>query len=139
MKKEILFKIIIFAALMGLLISSYLTYSYYSHNSVVCVLGEKSTCNNVLNSKYSSLFFGLPNSLIGGLLFLALVVLSYLGIKNKKVNKPIFYLSLAAFLFDLMLAYITFFVIDSFCIWCFATWILIIIILMCSVLLKVIK
>ena len=103
MKNKILHKIMIFAAVMGLLISSYLTYSHYSHNSVVCVLGEKSACNDVLNSRYSSLILGLPNSLLGSLLFIALIILGHIGIKNAKFNEITFYLSVIATLFVLLL------------------------------------
>ncbi len=139
MKQETINKIIILAAIFGLLISAYLTYSHYANNNVVCVLGEKSTCNNVLNSKYSSLIFGLPNSLLGGLLFIIFIVLNYLGMKNKKLNVVNFYLSTFSFLFVLLLAYLTFFVIKSFCVWCFTSWILIILILVCSIIINRIK
>ena len=136
MKKN-LYKIIIFASLMGLIISSYLTYNYYADKSVVCVSDEhEKICDNVLKGPYTVLLFNIPNSVIGISGFFILFVLGYLGLKGKRIKNLMLILSSAALVFVLYLAYLVLFVIKSFCICCFTAWILIIIIFVCSILLK---
>jgi len=132
-----LYKIIIFSALLGLLISSYLTFSHYTNTSAVCITEEHiKTCNNVLNGPYAETIFNIPNSLIGVLGFVLFLILGYLGIKEKNVRDLMLLFSSISVLFVLYLAYLVFLVIRSFCIWCFAVWILIIIIFICSIFIK---
>ena len=132
-----LYKIIIFSALLGLLISSYLTYSHYAGTGAVCINEEHiKTCSNVLNGPYAETIFNIPNSLIGVLGFVLFLILGYLGIKEKNVRDLMLLFSSISVLFVLYLAYLVFLVIRSFCIWCFAVWILIIIIFICSIFIK---
>ena len=132
-----LYKIIVIASLIGLFVSSYLTYSYYAEKSVVCINKEHvNICDDVLNSSYSKLFFNIPNSLIGIFGFLLLLKLSYYGINGKDVKRLILFFSSVALLFVLYLAYLIFFVIKSACIWCFTSCSMIIIIFVCCLLIK---
>ena len=136
MRKRILYKIIIIASLMGLIISSYLTYVHYANQNVICTSSDVKKCNEVLDSPYATLFFDIPNSFIGAVGFFMLLILSYLSIKEKDVKNLILTLSTIALIFVFYFAYLVFFVINSFCIWCFTSWIMIVIIFICSLLLK---
>jgi len=130
MKKRV-YLIIIIMALIGLIISSYLTYTHYNEKNVVCVSNEHSiTCDAVLNGIYSSTF-NIPNSLIGLFGFLFLLILGLM-----KKDKLLLLFSSIALVFMLYLAYLILFVIKSFCIWCFVAWIIVIIIFVCSLILK---
>ena len=82
MKKRILYKIIIFTSLIGLIISSYLAYNYYAENNILCIKGQEKSCDTVLNGPYSRLFFNIPNSVMGIFGFFILFVLGYLGLKD---------------------------------------------------------
>lgn len=128
MRKKYLSNIILIASIIGLIISSYLTYIHYSDDEIICVMNENN-CNNVLKGEYSSLFFNLPNTIVGMIGFSMFFALSLM-----KNYKEILILSSIAVAFVLYLAYLVFFVINSFCIWCFSVWILILIIFACSLL-----
>jgi len=137
MKKKDLYRIIIIASLIGIAISSYLISVSYSDQSVVCIAGGNSaSCNNVSSGPYSRIMFNIPNSVIGLAGFVIFLILGYLGTKNKKVEKIFVILSSVSLVFVLYLAYLVFIVIQSFCIWCFTSWVMVMIILMCSILLK---
>ncbi len=124
MKKESLYNIIILFSLIGFLISSYLTYNHYMEQSSICIPGHEKTCDTVLKGPYATLFFGIPNALIGAFGFGLILLLTISGKKgNKKAAKRIFWLSLLAALFVIYLAYLIFFVIEAFCQWCFIAWI----------------
>ena len=127
-----LYKAIIVLSLIGLAISSYLAYSSYSYQGIVCGINEKGSCNVVLNGPYAKLILNIPNSFIGAIGFLALLILGYLGIKGKKSARLIIPLSFVSLLFILYLAYLVFFVLRSFCIWCFTVWVLTAVIFICS-------
>ncbi|MBS3143500.1 vitamin K epoxide reductase family protein [Candidatus Woesearchaeota archaeon] len=137
MKKN-LYRIIIIVALVGFIISIYLTYNHYADKNAICINNENiKTCDNVLTGSYSELIFKIPNSLIGAFGFLTLGIFSYLGIMEKKVKNKMITLSSIGLFFVLYLVYIILFVIKSFCMWCFISWVLILIIFICSLLLKV--
>jgi uncharacterized membrane protein len=136
MKKKNLYKIIITASLIGILVASYLVSMIYSNNGIVCVVGDNTSCNVVSIGIYSRLIFNIPNSLIGVIGFIAFLILGYLGIKNKKVEKMFLVSSSLAMAFILYLAYLVFFILKSFCIWCFISWIIVTVVFVCSILLK---
>lgn len=124
MKKDSLYNIILLFALIGLLVSSYLTYNHYMEQSSFCIPGQEKTCDIVLKGPYATLFFEIPNALIGALGFGLILILAIQGKKgNKKAAKRIFFFSLFAALFVIYLAYLIFFVIEAFCQWCFVAWV----------------
>lgn len=136
MKKEGLYKIILIFALIGFLVSSYLTYNHYYKESTFCLPGQEKSCNIVLQGPYATLFFGIPNSLIGMFGFSLIFFLALQGKKgNKKVPKLIFWFSLAAALFVIYLVYLVFFIIQAFCQWCFVAWVCIYAIFISSIVL----
>src|SRR3989344_3205297 len=136
MKKESLYNLIILFSLIGLLVSSYLTYNHYMQLSSFCLPGQEKTCDVVLKGPYATLFFGIPNALIGALGFGLILLLAISGKKgNKKAAKRIFWLSLLAALLVIYLAYLIFFVIEAFCQWCFVAWVCIYAIFIASIVL----
>jgi len=52
-----------FFALVGFAVSWYIFLKKQKHEKLVCFMGDD--CNKVVNSKYNSLFFGIPNEVIG--------------------------------------------------------------------------
>jgi|SRR3989344_4704703 len=134
MQKSSLFNIILLAALLGFLVSSYLTYNHYMQLSSFCLPGQEANCDIVLKGPYATLFFGIPNALIGAFGFGLILLLAISGKKgNKKAAKRIFWLSLLAALFVIYLAYLIFFVIEAFCQWCFVAWVCIYAIFIASI------
>lgn len=67
-------------AMIGLMISSYLTLTRYTSLSLACPDTGVINCANVLSSQYSTIF-GIPNAVLGIVFFLvdALVIWRYFG------------------------------------------------------------
>jgi len=83
MKKEIW---LIILSLAGALFSGYLSYS--NMIAGVCPLNEG-----------CAYFFGLPSCIYGFIIFAALLILSIMGLKNKKLGKYIYYASLVGVIY----------------------------------------
>jgi len=134
MKKETLYNLAMLFAIIGLLIGSYLTYTHYANASSFCLPGEEAACDVVLKGPYATMFFGLPNALIGAIGFALMFFVARAGKKgNKKADKGLLWLSTISILFVIYLAYLVFFVIKSFCIWCSAAWICVAIIFLSAI------
>ena len=73
-KREKTLKIIFLLAILGILVSSYLTYIYYSEKYSSCELSETFSCSAVSKSQYGEIL-GIPVSLFGivGYLILAMI------------------------------------------------------------------
>lgn len=86
----------------------------------VCVIGEK--CNLVLESKYNSLFFGIPNELMGLAFYISVATLStllFLGIGQTKWLMPLTkIIVISGALFSIFLFYLQWKVIKAWCIRC---------------------
>ena len=104
-------------AVVGLLISAYLSWVHYAGMAPVCV-GGSGGCQSVQSSSYATIF-GVPVAVVGldgysGLLFSAWLggeVGIYLG----------FLLALVGTLFSAYLTYLELFVIHALCQWCLAS------------------
>jgi uncharacterized membrane protein len=137
MKRNTLYNIAILAAVIGVLIGSYLTYTHYFQSSAFCLPGEEGSCDIVLKGPYATLFLGMPNALIGAIGFALMGFAAYKGKKkSKNADKVLLALSTFSILFVLYLAYLIYFVIESFCPWCFAAWICVLTIFLCAVKLR---
>jgi len=116
-------------SLLGLAVAVHLTeIHYFTHTDPsyhsICAINEKVNCETVAQSPYS-VFAGLPISVWGILAYTFIGVLAFWGIISKNMNQSwprgiLFALSLSAFFASLTLAYISFFKIDSMCIFCMA-------------------
>jgi uncharacterized membrane protein len=115
-------------AVVGLLISSYLTWVHYAGVAPVCV-GGSGACESVQTSSYATIF-GVPVAAIGlvgysGLLLSALLrgeAGVYLGLL----------VALVGTLFSAYLTYLELFVIHAICEWCVASAALMVGALICS-------
>ena len=107
-------------ALVGLLLSLYLwLWKIGVVGVLVCGTG---TCERVQTSSYS-VILGLPVALIGVLGYLALLVVSIVGIQPRWSGDPVptqllVALSGAGVLFTIYLSYIEGFVLNAWCRWC---------------------
>jgi uncharacterized membrane protein len=117
-------------AIVGLLISGYLTWVHYMGVAPVCV-GGTGGCETVQASSYATIL-GVPVAVIGlfgysGLLFSTLLrgdVGVYLG----------FLISLVGTLFSAYLTYLEIFVIHAICQWCVASAVIMVAALICAAL-----
>ena len=102
-------------ALIGMMLSGYLTYSAWQEKLVAgCTVG--SACDVVLNSRWSTLF-GMPTSFWGLLTYAALAAIAW----NKAADlqwKAAWILSLFGLLYSLYLTSVSFFALDAACPYC---------------------
>lgn len=131
-KQQKLLKFIFLLSILGIIISGYLTYDYYSTLNSVCDLNETFQCSLVSGSQYSNLF-GTPVAILGlfGYAFLGLVSFALYtdksGFKKLRENqlfkgvisaRTLLFFSTIALLFSLYLTYAEFFLIKALCIFC---------------------
>ena len=117
-----LLSIIGFFALVGLAVSGYIFLKKQKHENLVCFLGDD--CNRGINSRYNSLFFGIPNEVMGLGYYasvLAGVILLFLGVQY---IGPVSLLSVflvgtgMSALFALYLLYVQYIVLKEWCEYC---------------------
>ncbi len=106
-------------ALIGALISLYLTLHHYGLTPLACPI---SGCDKVQASVYSSVL-GIPVALIGLVGFLKLLGLGITGLSSDhvfgmRVQDAIIWISSLGILAYLMLTYLELFVIHAICFWC---------------------
>ncbi len=125
-----------YLALVGLLVSIYLTAIFYQHTSTVCDINATLSCSKVSSSKYSAIF-GIPVSIFGMLGYATLAAISFTLLRKKfslekerKVGLIQFFLglSITSLIFSLYLTYIEFAVLKAICIFCIVSQIIILLI-----------
>ncbi|MBT6774005.1 vitamin K epoxide reductase family protein [Candidatus Woesearchaeota archaeon] len=130
-KQQKLLNFIFFLSILGIILSSYLTYIHYSTLNSPCDFSETFQCSLVNRSKYAEIF-SVPVALLGliGYSFLGFISLSlskdnFLNkIREKKIinkvisTKTLFIFSLIALATSLYLTYAEFFIIKAVCILC---------------------
>jgi uncharacterized membrane protein len=122
--------VLLVLAVLGALISAYLTWTHYAGLTPVCT-GSGEGCETVQSSRYASIL-GIPVALLGligygGLIFAAAVWREagiYLG----------FLISLVGTLFSSYLTYLEIFVIGALCQWCLASAAIMVATLVCTAL-----
>jgi len=110
-------------AVVGLGISSYLTYTHWAHASVAC--GGLGSCNAVNNSDYAEVA-GIPVAFLGALSYLALIAsaLAWLWWRPSGLAWPVMFfwgLSLVGALYSAYLTYVELFVLEEICVYCVAS------------------
>jgi uncharacterized membrane protein len=111
-----------FFALIGFAVSGYIFLKKQKHEKLVCFVGDD--CNTVINSKYNSLFFGIPNEVMGLGYYAAVfagVVLLFLGVRYLgPIPFLLVFLSATAVsaLFALYLLYVQYIVLKEWCEYC---------------------
>lgn len=116
-------KFILLLSLFGLGISTYLSYKYLTHSTIVCFGGAKG-CETVQFSPYAYVF-GIPVPLLGVAGYLLLFLLSLVRLwggtsKSQKIlaGQALFASSLVGTLYSAYLTYLELFVIYAICTWC---------------------
>ncbi|OGC56586.1 hypothetical protein A3H26_01695 [candidate division WWE3 bacterium RIFCSPLOWO2_12_FULL_36_10] len=105
-------------AIIGILISLYLTYVKLTSSPLLCAFGD---CEKVQNSKYSQVF-GIPVAVFGILYYFILYIMLE---RNNKYTK---YWLLWGIMYSTYLTYLELFVIKAICGWCVLSFVNIILI-----------
>ena len=117
MARQAFLIVILLLSFLGFLDATYLTILHYKNAFPPCTI--TSGCETVLTSKYATIL-GIPIALIGSLFYLLLIGISILLLTDfKKIFVKI--LSLMIFLgtlVSLILIYIQFFILKTFCQYC---------------------
>jgi uncharacterized membrane protein len=115
-------------AIIGLIVSIYLTYVEFTSTRALC--GPVGDCNAVQNSPYAKLFGVLPIGLVGAIGYIAILVAwAWRRFKTDvlaRIAGPVMFgMALFGTLFSVYLTYLELFVIHAVCIWCLSSAILI--------------
>ena len=110
--------VVLILAILGILITGYISIAHLSNKKVACPLDGKS-CNVVLDSKYSRTF-GIKNEFIGLIYYIAVIIAIFLIPSNKIFLATKIASSLAA-LYSIILFTIQAKIIKSYCFWCICT------------------
>jgi len=104
----------------GISETAYLIRKRKANERPVCIVGEK--CHEVLESKYNSLFFGIPNDILGLLFYITVAILTALiviGVDELRVLALLVKLIiLGGVAISLMLFYIQWKILKAWCFWC---------------------
>jgi uncharacterized membrane protein len=131
---KIIFLVLVFV---WIAISSYLTYTHFSASAIYC--GPENTlsfvnsnnswssCDSVLQSEYSKMFW-IPTAIFWIIFYIStlIIFLSFIFKKYfisnflyKFIEKILVFFTFIWLLFSLYFTYLQFFVINSFCVYCF--------------------
>lgn len=105
----------VLAALVGIGIAGYLTWTHYSGASVACVRGGG--CETVQHSSYAEIA-GVPVALLGLVSYTSIALLVAWDSENARLGAAT--LAIVGLLFSAYLLVLQLFVIDAVCIWCLA-------------------
>jgi len=132
--KNIFKKLFVVFAILWLIISSYLTYAHYNIDieatqNFCSVWGtldfleqwkKQNSCASVLESDYSQMFW-IPTSIFWIIFYIVVLILFFIKDKNKILRNTLSAVLLIWFLESAYFTYLQFFVIDWFCIYCFSS------------------
>ncbi len=130
MNSKIIFLLIIAVSVFGIGITSFLTYHHYS-GSNICTISERFSCDVVNKSVYSELF-GVPVAAMGLSYFVFVIASLALLKNNKKVLLYILLVSLPVIAYSLYLTSVELFVLNTICVFCESTKVLIFFIIILS-------
>lgn len=103
--------------IIGVLDTLYLIYHKMRGTEVACFFFPKEWCYKVQHAPQSKTF-GIPNSISGFFIYLAILILTFLYAGGLNVFLPIQILVGIGFLFSLYFLYVQGFVLRAFCTWC---------------------
>jgi len=118
--RSILLAAIALLAIGGMAVSSYLAYGSIGDESLFCELGHG--CDSVQASEYS-VVFGVPIAVWGALLYLAILAAAGVGLSRSSrfgelPSLALFGMGLAGTLYSGYLAWVELYRIESVCMWC---------------------
>lgn len=111
--------ILIIFSFIGILDTSYLIRKGLQKKDVWCPFFPDRWCRTVQHSKQSKMFFGIPNSVLGFCMYLAILMLTI--VSRYGIFDTFFLLQLVVgfgFLFSVYFLYVQGFVLRAFCTWC---------------------
>ena len=111
-------RIILFLAVIGLLISIYLSYSEIVGIPPKCTL--LTGCEIVQESVYSHIF-GVPVAFFGVLFYIFLISMTFIRLRfefKKILAKVLLFITFLGFLFSIYLTYIELYIIFAICVYC---------------------
>ncbi|OGE86518.1 MAG: hypothetical protein A3J48_00145 [Candidatus Doudnabacteria bacterium RIFCSPHIGHO2_02_FULL_46_11] len=104
-------------AAVGIINTAYLSYHSITKKPVTCLFFPPEWCQKVQSSKFSKTL-GIPNSMAGFAIYLAIFVLSLLYFQGEVSFTPIRWLIVIGFAFSMHFTLIQAFVLRAFCTWC---------------------
>ncbi len=117
-------RLIFIFSLIGFAVTAFLAYEYSLTGSIICPI-TGSGCDAVRKSIYSKLF-GINLPYFGLVFYLTVSVLSVLLTQsfNKLINKFRLFVSFSGFVFGAYLTFLEAFIIKAYCIWCLASFVI---------------
>lgn len=106
----------IFSAI-GLVDTSYLIYHMLNKSDVACWFFPPEWCHKVQHAPQSKTF-GVPNPVLGFLMYVVLLVLTYLALQGTVSFWWVRGVITFGFLFSMYFTYVQAFVLKAFCTWC---------------------
>ncbi len=109
--------------ILGIAITSYLTYTHYSGAKAICIAGA--SCDAVLTSHYSEVW-GIPLSLFGLAMYIVITAMGFWFALRESASEHllalgIYGIAVTGILFTAYLYYLEIFVLHAFCTWCIAS------------------
>lgn len=101
----------------GVLDTLYLIYHKLNGTDVACPFFPKEWCHTVQHSPQSKTF-GIPNSYLGFIMYVLILIMTYMFAAGTLVFWPIQAIVAFGFLFSMYFLYIQAFVLRAFCTWC---------------------
>jgi len=129
--RDLRLKLLIVLTLVGLVDTGYLLYLDFFSFDKTCLIGDGVACGTL--SSYAMLF-GIPYSLYGFTAYLIMYVLSlsllrdWTGLQVEKKYLFFICLALSGFIFSSYLMYLSYFIIEAVCAFCFISWVLLLLI-----------
>ena len=134
-------KAIIILAIVGILVSIYLTSVHYSENQSLCDLNAQFSCTTVSQSEHAQ-FFSVPIAVFGLMGYVFILGVSLINSKRNQFKKKLwkvlgstdilFGFCLLSFFVSAYLTYTEFFIIKAICVLCLLSQLIIIIMLVLS-------
>lgn len=109
--------LLIIFSVIGILDTLYLIYHKVRGTEVACPFFPKEWCHKVQHAPQSKTF-GIPNSVAGFFMYLAILALSLMLLNGGVSLVPIQAIVAIGFLFSLYFIYVQGFVLRAFCTWC---------------------
>ena len=101
----------------GLIDTIYLSYHAITKTDVACWFFSKEWCKKVQYSKFSRTF-GIPNAYLGFLMYVAILILTYLAVGGLVAPWLVKAVVVFGFAFSMYFLFIQAFVLRAFCTWC---------------------
>jgi len=128
MQDKKILQFIFFLSFLGILVALYLTQIHITSQSTLCDFNDRFSCTTVSQSSFSTVV-GIPVPLLGLAAYTIIALLSFFLLEDKKWMKRkgisrviskrfLFEFSLVSLVFSLYLTFAETFIVESFCLFC---------------------